>query len=164
MNKLYPIIWAFLITFSINAQSEQDFNLAGENVFLQITEPSKEQFLPFIRVRQYLELIDRQDWDEDKKTRRKNQVNQSYNALYVQWQESVERLIRSYNKAQADGVELKYLGTKMFPSGTLADTYDLETSFIFRTPTLQSEVILTYEVAWLPEIGLRVTSPIVEGF
>lgn len=164
MSKFYIMLVALLLSANLAAQSDEDFEMAGKNLYYQLTEPSREEFLPYIRVRQYLELLDNQEWDEEKKTRRKIQTDISYSELYVQWQTSVQNLQKNYRDAQSNGAELSYLGTRVFPGETLSDTYNMETSFIFRTPTVQSEVILTYQAGWLPEIGLRLMSTVQEGF
>ncbi len=164
MNKLIYLWPFFFLTQNLNAQTDQDFEHAGRSLFLQLTAPEQEEFIPMIRIKQYLLLLDNQEWDEVKKTKRKNQLNQSYSKLYVQWQESIELLQQNYREAKATGAELKYLETRVFPTGTLDDTYNMETSFIFKTENLQSEVVLSYEVAWLEGLGLKLMSEVREGF
>lgn len=145
-------------------QTETEFSQAGERLFEQIIHPDKEVFIPLLRVAQYRNLIDEQPWDEDKKEKRKYQIDQSYSLLYTQWEESVSILQKEYQKAQANGCELSYLVTRYFPNESLANTYFVETSFIFRSPTVQSEVILKYELAWLPELGFHRMSAVEESF
>lgn len=146
------------------AQSAEDFEQAGKNLFLHLTASEEGVFVPLLRVGQYRELIERQPWDEEKKLKRIHQIDQSYSILYVQWQEAVRKLQKDYASALRDGAELQYMRTHYFEGTGLSETYDVETSFIFRTANMQSEVVLKYQLGWVPEYGLHLMSAVEESF
>jgi hypothetical protein len=164
MRTALLIILIFTLSNKGIGQTEGDFEQTGKNLFEQLVAPQQGIYVPLIRVNQYRELIERQDWSEEKKIKRINQIDQSYSILYPQWQESIRKLQREYAQALEDGAELKYLNTRHFPVSGLNKTYDLETSFIFRTATMQSEVVLRYQVGWVPEFGFHLMSIVEEGF
>ena len=164
MIRIYLSLSLVLSVLFSNAQSSEEFQQAGKDLFTQLTDPSKEQFVPYLRSKQYMTLIDSQDWDEEKKIKRKKQINESYSPLYLQWQESIELHQSNYRDAKGNGATFKYIGTRYYEDKSLKDTYNVETSFLFSTSSMQSEVILTYQLAWLPDLGLRLMSTITEGF
>jgi hypothetical protein len=136
----------------------------GQELFYQLTAPGSGRAIPLIRVQDYLQLIESQDWPEERIVRRKNQVNQNYSRWYPHWQASLQNLYKQYNQAAAQGAAFEYLETRYFPADGLQNTYEVETSFLFRSAEVQSEVILSYQMAWLPGTGLRAMSRVTESF
>ena len=164
MGGLKIFIVLILISSVGKAQSAGDFEQAGENLFLQLSSPGEGSFVPLIRINQYRELIRRQEWDAEKILKRTNQIDQSYGSQYIQWQETILSLQKEYAKALMQGAELKYLHTRYFPVAFIKDTYDVETTFIFRTSKMQNEVVLKYQLGWIPQYGLHLMSTVEEGF
>ena len=163
MKYLFLNILLALATM-LGAQNEQHFEEMGQDLFYQLTAPESGRFVPLIRIKEYLQFIESQDWEKDKIIRTQNKVNQSYSQHYLEWQSSIENLQRQYAQARREGTTFEYLETRQFPVRGWEDRYEMETSFIYRSADVQSEVVLRYRMAWLPDLGLRLISVVDESF
>lgn len=154
-----------LLSNTLLAQTEEDFNDYGLILFNQVTDTAHDKFVDFIRIREYHEIIDRQQASDNQKDLMKHKVNEDYNVMYVDFQESMGELIQNYLYEIADGSTFEYIETRHEPLEASKDTYAMKTNFLYKNGRMQTQVSFVYEVAWLDkERGFVLISGVKEDF
>lgn len=166
MLKRALFLLTIFLTVQLSAQSEEDFDKFGQMLFRQMTDTSYAgQLTDFIRIREYEEIIDRQEAPIKQKEIMKIKVNESYNGMYLDWQNSMQELASDYLYEINDGSTFEYLETRHEPLDQSEDTYAMKTNFIYRNGRVQNQVSFTYDVAWLDrERGFVLISAVEEDF
>ncbi len=165
MLKQTSLFLSLFFTTILGAQTQEDFDKYGKILLDQMTDYEHTQQVDFIRIREYHEIVERQDLSPNQRSAMKHQVNSTYNDLYTSFQQSMLEIAENYRLDLAEGATFEYDQTRHEPLEGSKDTYAVVTSFMYRNKKVQTMVSFIYDVAWLDaERGFVIISPVKEDF
>lgn len=145
------LVLALLGFSKLFGQSEADFDKFGKKLFTEITDTNYKEVVEYIRTREYHELIDEQPISDNQKSILKHKINEDYNNMYLDYQNSIRDLAQNYYDEMLDGSTFEYLDTHHEAMDNTKDFYRMITTFIYRNGKMQTVVSFKYEAAWVSQ-------------
>ena len=158
MKASLLFISLFIFTNAASAQSEEQIEAFGKALFEEITDTANVSQVRYIRIKEYHALIDDQPLSDNQKAVLKQRINDNYTGMYVAYQKSMKELVDAYREDLKDGAEYEYLNTRSVKMDGSDDSFEMQTTLIYRKDRLQSRVKLNYDAAWLGREMVLITS------
>lgn len=133
----------------MQAQTQEDFDDAGQKVLHMVTDKYLKEQLPWIRKNEYFNLIDKQPLSDYQKTVLKQKLNDSYTADINTMENKFHGLRESYVVEREEGATFEYYETIYEQMDNSVDTYAVRTTYLYKNGKVQNLVSFEYEIAWL---------------
>lgn len=149
MKKLLTLVIAVFAFYNTDAQTQEDFDAAGNKILHMVTDSVITVQVPFIRKKEYFDVIDRQTFSNHQKAVLKQKLNTSFDGDLKVMMNKLEGLRESYEIERQQGASFEYYETLYEPMDNSIDTYAVRTTYIYRSGKVQNLVSFEYELAWL---------------
>ena len=163
MKKLFTLA---LVLFGLQlsfAQTQEDFDDAGKRLLHMITDSVIVDEVPWIRKREYFEVIDKQPISDYQKTVLKEKLNANFGRDINTMMNKFQGLRDSYELERKEGATFEYYETIYELMDNSVDTYAVKTTYIYRNGKVQTLVSFEYELAWI-EDHFSLISEVKENF
>ncbi len=149
MKKLVLLLG--LISTSLSGQTDEDLQNFGRYVFLQVTDSVPQNYVRFIQMMEYHQLIQTQPVTPNQKSVMKHRINETYDQLYKDWEGSMRVLREDYDIEREDGATFEYMTSRKELMEGAHNVYSMQTTFMYRNGKVQTRVSFNYDAAWLEE-------------
>ncbi len=148
--KVFAFSFVFFNTvFCSLAQTAEDFENFGREIFTSLTDTSLPFAPEYIRIKEYEYLIDQQKASYSQKELMKHQINQNYTEEYIRYQKNTTSFSEEYQNEVINGASMEYSSTYWEPLEGSELSYTIETTYLYKTDRVQTEVRIVYDVAWI---------------
>jgi len=149
--------------YAASAQKEIDFEDYARKVYGYVTATDSTATVDFIWEDHYLDLIEKQDWTDKKKSLEKHNYSRNYSKYFQDFADMQYDLRKEYETAIENGAKVKFLSFYTEPHPELNNVWTVNTLFLFEHDGLQNRVRISSQATVINDLIIAI-APLKEHF
>jgi hypothetical protein len=147
LKKVFLLVLCcgFFSPVKVGAQSETEFTQFGKLTFNWLTDTSESYVVEFIRIRTWLDLIERQNWNANEKEKRKLEINENYETYYKDYFGKTNLVIEQNQQEIIKGANFEMLSFSYTKAPEKTDLYLGTMRVLFKTEDVRNMITYRFQ-------------------